>query len=153
MKAVEVDVRLAAAPDRPAIRLLLAEARLPIEDIDPATHLTFWVVRGDTGEPLGAIGLERHGAVGLLRSLIVAPGQRRQGLGRALVRALERHANAAGVAQLLLLTETAEPFFRRLGYAVIEREHAPPAVTSSAQFRTLCPASAVCMTKFLSPSH
>jgi N-acetylglutamate synthase-like GNAT family acetyltransferase len=53
----------------------------------------------------------------------------------------------------VLLTETAETFFRRLGYTVIERDQAPSAVASSAEFRTLCPATAVCMTKRLSPSH
>jgi N-acetylglutamate synthase-like GNAT family acetyltransferase len=58
-----------------------------------------------------------------------------------------------GVAQLVLLTETAEPFFRRLGYTVIERGTAPSVVADSAEFRTLCPVTAVCMTKRLSPSH
>jgi len=66
------------------------------------------------------------------------------------VRALEEHAGAAGVAQLVLLTETAETFFRRLGYAVIDRDQAPFAVTSSAEFRTLCASTAVCMTKRVS---
>jgi amino-acid N-acetyltransferase len=142
-------VQLAAAADRPAIRSLLTEARLPVADIDLANDLTFWIVRGATGQTLGAIGLERRGAVGLLRSLIVAPEQRRLGLGHALVSAVERHATTAQIEQLVLLTETAEPFFRRLGYSVIDRDQAPAAVTSTAEFRSLCPATAVCMTKLL----
>jgi N-acetylglutamate synthase-like GNAT family acetyltransferase len=147
--AVETVVHLATTADRAAVRSLLAEARLPVPDLDQAPELTFWVVRDAAGRPIGAIGLERQADVGLLRSLVVAPGRRRHGLGRTLVRTLEEHANATGVAQLVLLTETAEAFFRRLGYAVIDRGTAPPAVAASAEFRTLCPSTAVCMTKRL----
>jgi len=146
-------VQLATPADRPTVRSLLAEARLPVEDLELAANLSFWVVRSDSGRPVAAIGLERHGTIGLLRSLVVAPAQRRQGLARTLVDALEQHANDAGMAQLVLLTETAESFFRRLGYAVIDRDQAPSGVTSSAEFRTLCSATAVCMTKLLPASH
>jgi N-acetylglutamate synthase-like GNAT family acetyltransferase len=151
--AVETAVHLATSSDRPHVRSLLADARLPVADLDLAPELTFWVLRDDAGGLVGAVGLERHGDVGLLRSLVVTPSRRREGLGRTLVRALEEHAAATGVGRLVLLTETAEAFFRRLGYTVIERDRAPSAVASSAEFRTLCPATAVCMTKRLSPSH
>ena len=147
--AIEVASEVATTADRPIVRSLLAEARLPVADLDLAPELTFWVVRDDAGRPVGAIGLERHGDVGLLRSLVVTPGRRRHGLGRALVHGLEEHAKATGVADLVLLTETAEEFFRRLGYAVIDRDSAPSAVAASAEFRTLCPSTAVCMTKRL----
>jgi amino-acid N-acetyltransferase len=130
---------------------LLAEAGLPVADLDSAPRLTIWVVRDDTGRAVAAIGLELHGDAGLLRSLIVTPERRGHGLGETLVRTLEAHASATGVAQLVLLTETAEPFFRRLGYDVIDRDTAPPAVAVSAEFRTLCPSTAVCMTKRLTP--
>jgi N-acetylglutamate synthase-like GNAT family acetyltransferase len=149
--AEEPVVHLVTVGDRPIVRSLLVEAQLPVADLDSAPEVTFWVIRDDSGRPVGAIGLERYGDVGLLRSLVVAPGQRRRGLGQRLIRSLEEHANAAGIAQLVLLTETAENFFRRAGYVVIERDRAPSAVTSSAEFRTLCPSSAVCMTKRLQP--
>lgn len=151
--AAELAPHLATNADRPAVRSLLAEAGLPVADLDSAPRPTIWVIRDDTARAVAAIGLERHGDVGLLRSLVVAPRQRLHGLGRTLVRTLEDHANAIGVAQLVLLTETAETFFRRLGYAVIDRERAPSAVASSAEFRTLCPSTAVCMTKRLPPRN
>jgi amino-acid N-acetyltransferase len=150
--ATETVVQIATTADRAIVRSLLAEAGLPVADLDLAPEPTFWVVR-DAGRAIGAIGLERHGDVGLLRSLVVTAGRRRQGLGRTLVRTLEEHADATGVVQLVLLTETAETFFRRLGYAVIDRDIAPSAVAASAEFRTLCPSTAVCMTKRLSPSR
>ena len=109
--AVEPVVHLSTNADRPAVRSLLAEARLPVEDLDLSPELTFWVVRDDARRPIGAIGLERHGDVGLLRSLVVAPDRRRHGLGRTLVATLEKQAVAGGIAQLVLLTETAEAFF------------------------------------------
>jgi N-acetylglutamate synthase-like GNAT family acetyltransferase len=149
----EQEPTIATAADRPAVRSLLVQAGLPVVDLDFASELVFWVVRDDSGRPIGAIGLERHGDVGLLRSLVVAPGQRSRGLGKTLVRMLEARANVIGLAQLVLLTETAEEFFRQLGYTVIDRDRAPIAVTFSAEFRTLCPSSAACMTKHLTPSH
>ena len=148
--AIDRAIRVATAADRPAVRSLLTAAGLPVDDLDLAAELTFWAARDDAGRPVGAIGLERHGDVGLLRSLVVTPDRRRQGLGRTLVQTLEAHASATGVARLVLLTETAETFFRGLGYAVIDRSTAPSAVAASAEFRTLCPATAVCMTKRLS---
>ena len=141
--AAETVVHFAVAADRPVIRSLLAEAGLPVADLDLAPELTFWVVRDDAGRPIGAIGLECHGDAGLLRSLVVTPDRRGQGLGRLLVKTLEEHASGTGIAQLVLLTETAETVFRRLGYTVIERDLAPAAATRSAEFRTLCPATAV----------
>lgn len=141
-------VESAAAADLAAIRTLLVEARLPVDDLGDLPDLRFRVVRD--GERLaGTIGLERYGDVGLLRSLVVAPDRRRSGAGTALVRALERDARSAGIVELVLLTQTAESFFRRLGYAAIERADAPDAVKASAEFRHLCPASAVCMVKRL----
>jgi len=147
------NVQRATPADLPIVRALLAEARLPVEDFEQASNLAFWVVRSRTGSPVATIGLERHGQTGLLRSLVVAPAQRGRRLGETLVGALEAQARATGITQLVLLTETAESFFGRLGYAAIDRDHAPSAVASSAEFRTLCPATAVCMTKLLSPSH
>jgi amino-acid N-acetyltransferase len=50
---------------------------------------------------------------------------------------------------LVLLTQTAEPFFARLGYSVVDRVYVPDEVKASAEFRSLCPAAATCMTKSL----
>ena len=38
----QYNVQCATPADRPLIRALLAEARLPIEDLDLADDLTFW---------------------------------------------------------------------------------------------------------------
>jgi N-acetylglutamate synthase-like GNAT family acetyltransferase len=79
-------VQVGGAEDTAAIQALLTDARLPIEDFDEPAALGFWVVR-DRKRVVGAVGLERYGAVGLLRSLVVAPEHRSRGLGLALVAA------------------------------------------------------------------
>ena len=72
------------------------------------------------GQASGVIGLERFGAGGVLRLLAVASAYQGLGAGRALVSRLENDARAAGVEQLVLLTETAQAFFGELGYEVID---------------------------------
>ncbi len=142
----------AIRPGRPgdlaAVTVLLKGARLPTEDLTTAPDLHLWVLEVE-GDVVGAIGIERFGASALLRSLVIAPAYQRRGLGNRLVAQLEQDVQDKGVGQLILLTETAESFFRRNGYEVIDRRSVPEEVTQSAEFRSLCPASAVCMAKAL----
>jgi amino-acid N-acetyltransferase len=145
-------VRVSTATDLIAVRDLLVGAGLPVEDLDSAPGLRFWVAV-DADRIVGAIGLERFGTAGLLRSLVVAPSHRQHGLGSALAAALEQEASTNGMAILVLLTETAEAFFRRHGYAVVDRAYVPDEIKGSAEFLSLCPASATCMTKSLPSSR
>jgi amino-acid N-acetyltransferase len=94
--------------------------------------------------------LERFGTSALVRSVVVAGDRRARGLGRTIVQELERLARAGRINRLILLTQTAREFFARQGYRVIERSDAPQDVQGSEEFRSLCPASAICMTKLLS---
>lgn len=138
-------IREATPADLPAVRALLQEAALPVADLQEAS-IAFLVAERE-GAVVGAVGLERHASTGLLRSLVVAPGERGQGTGDALAAALEAKASSTGISELVLLTQTAAPFFARRGYSAIERAAAPEAVQASAEFRSLCPASATCMVK------
>jgi amino-acid N-acetyltransferase len=76
-------------------------------------------------------------------------GRRRLGLGRSTLSAFEAAAQAEGVQRLHLLTTTAEKFFAANGYMRTERTHAPTEIASSAEFTSLCPASAAYMVKSL----
>lgn len=133
--------------ERAQVRALLIDSKLPVADLDAAA--IDFIVALDAERVIGAIGLEAYAPAGLLRSLAVRDDCRGSGVGAALVQALEAQARERGLRQLLLLTETAQPFFARRGYAVVERRLAPPALRDSAEFRSLCPASAVCMQKDL----
>lgn len=142
-----IAIRRGHAADCPAVVKLLAGVGLPTKDLPAARDLRFWVADGDM--LIGVIGLERFGAEGLLRSLAVAPEHRQRGLGHELVERLERDAEAEGIDRLVLLTETAEHFFRHLDYEVIDRAAVSEPVRQSAEFQSLCPMSAICMAKYL----
>lgn len=125
----------------------LAAARLPTADIDEPGRL-FLRFDDDAGL-IGFGGLEGDGADCLLRSLVIEPERRGQGLGRVVLARLEADARALGTARLHLLTKTAAPFFRADGYTDADRRSAPQSIAGSAQFRSLCPASASYMVKAL----
>ncbi|MGC8518175.1 MAG: arsenic resistance N-acetyltransferase ArsN2 [Steroidobacteraceae bacterium] len=141
-------IRAATASDFQAIHALLEAAGLPTADLRDSRPMFLVAVAGT--DLIGAGALEIHADTALLRSLAVAPAWRGSGLGHRLVKALERQARAAGVHQIVLLTQTAEAFFTRLDYRLIERARAPAAVQRSREFAALCPASAVCLAKSLS---
>ena len=137
----------ASAQDLIAIRALLERSGLPTRDLESARP-EFAVIHQDD-EVIAAGALQRFGTSALLRSVVVAPDRRRSGLGRSVVRELERLARAAGISRLVLLTETAAVFFARQGFRTIERSSAPEDLQASEEFRSLCPSSAICMGKNL----
>jgi N-acetylglutamate synthase-like GNAT family acetyltransferase len=132
--------------DLPAVLSLLEAVGLPTADLTHVQGLQMWVAEA-ADSLLGVIALEPFGSQALVRSLAVAPEYRKRGLGQKLVARLEHEAEAEGIQQLVLLTETAESFFLQLGYEVTNRADVREEVKRSAEFRSLCPASAVCMTK------
>jgi len=138
-------IRNANASDLARVRALLEVARLPVEDLE-AERISFLVAEGAGGFE-GVVGLQAFADAGLLRSLAVEPRVRGQGLGQRLVAAAEDQARAAGVDQLFLLTLTAESFFRRLGYRRVERGSVPASIQATAEFASICPASAACMAR------
>ena len=147
---------MTAAPARPSdfpsIVRLLADAALPHDDLTPEHLRHFLVLRDGDGGIAGVVGMEVADDAGLLRSLAVPAAQRGGGLATRLVDALEAHARAAGIRTLYLLTTTAEGFFARRGYASADRSMVPDAIAATAEFRSICPASAACMAKALVPA-
>jgi len=139
----------AGAGDWPAIRDLLAEAGLPLEGA--AEAFATGVVASDGGRVVGCAAIEPHDGAALLRSVAVAPDQRGSGVGTSLVHAIEDLARERGARSVILLTETAEPWFGRLGYTVIDRSTVPADVARSVEFVTACSTSAVAMQRSLAP--
>lgn len=142
-----MELRAPQQTEHPGLRALLIDSGLPVDDLDTAA--VDFIVAVDGSGLSGVIGLQAFDGIGLLRSLAVRPGARSTGLGRALVDALEQRALATGVRQLVLLTQTAAPFFGKRGYVAIARDSAPAEVQASEEFRSICPASAICMSKHL----
>lgn len=124
----------------------LERAGLPGDDVRLPGRRFFRAVDAE-GQPAGFGGLEGDGPDLLLRSVVIHPDSRGRGHGAAIVRALEAQAAALGAARLHLLTTTATAFFLRFGYAQARREAAPAAIAATAQFASLCPASASYLVK------
>jgi len=145
---MEKRMHIFAKPNEAAVKQLLSESRLPIEDITKL-HLHHFFGCGSDLELEGLVGLELYGEVALLRSLAVTAERQGSGLGSKLVEHAEGYARKKGVTSLYLLTTTAEAFFLRRGYARIPREAAPTAIKGTKEFSGICPASSAFMVKKL----
>jgi len=141
--------KLAQRGDLAGVAALLATANLCHDDLT-TQHLAHFLVLREDHELIGAVGLEAYGSNALLRSLIVSPDHRGNGLGIQLVDGIEAHAHEYGVTSLYLLTTTADRFFDRHGYERIKRSSVPKAIGDTTEFMSFCPESAVCMRKTLS---
>ena len=138
-----MDGTRATAAHWPAIERLLASSGLTLEGARDAFASGGVVV--DDGAVVGCAAVEGYGTAALLRSVAVAADRRGEGIGRRLVDAAEAVARSGGATELILLTETAERWFERLGYSTIDRAAVPRAVTRSIEFGTACSASAIAM--------
>jgi amino-acid N-acetyltransferase len=143
---------ITARPCRAAVAALLDASDLPSADLTDA-HMEHFFFCGPAVAPTALVGVEPCGSSALLRSLlrslVVRPEHRSVGLGAALVEHAEAYARAGGARALYLLTTTAEPFFARLGYTIVERARAPREIAATREFAGICPASSVFMAKRL----
>jgi amino-acid N-acetyltransferase len=125
---------------------LLKSCGLPTEDISDTTKLFFAV---DGNEILGTIGIEFYDDVALLRSLAVIQEKQGQGLGKQLVEFIEVFAKQSGAKELILLTTSAEEFFIKNFYHVVEKNSIPGKIKQSSEFTSTCPSTAIAMKKVL----
>ncbi len=140
----------ARAEDLEAIRGLLDLQGLPSSDIDGDSLKTFLVLR-DGGRIAGLVGLDLLGSVAMLRSLLVQAEWRGAGRGSQLVAEAEALARQLGLTTLYLLTTDADRYFADRGYRPLQRTQAPPEVKLHPQFRSLCPSTAIFMSKAMNP--
>ncbi|WP_444997683.1 arsenic resistance N-acetyltransferase ArsN2 [Aliikangiella sp. IMCC44359] len=127
---------------------LLSECNLPTNDLNDS-NLENFLACGNPHTPSGVIGIEVLGENALLRSLAVKKESRRKGYAQALVSELEKLAKHKDVKRLYLLTQTAELFFKHLGYQVVERALVPKSIQSTQEYSSICPANATVMSKAL----
>jgi amino-acid N-acetyltransferase len=141
-------IRNATNADLGAVQQLLSASDLPVEGV--AENFSDFLVAEDGQSIAGAIGLERHGSVALLRSAVIAAEQRGTGIGRRLVEELLSRAAASGIQHIYLLTTTAEDYFPRFGFKRSTRSNVPDALKQSAEFQGACPETATVMARALS---
>lgn len=145
--AAHVRIEPATAGDAPSIFALLSASGLPHDGL--SDHLQTALVARLGPELAGCAALEVYADGALLRSVAVAASARGTGLGQALTGAALRLAEDLGMPAVYLLTTTAERFFPRFGFSVIQRSDVPAGVQQSVEFRTACCAKAIVMRKAL----
>lgn len=141
------DFRLSTPDDEPAVRALLASASLPVDDVSAGRQE--YVLAHDGRTLIGCVGLEACGEFGLFRSFAVEPARRRQGLGANLFDRIVARALLRGVKMAYVLTTSAERFCLAHGFERVERTEVPAPIAVTEQFRSLCPATAVCFRRHL----
>jgi N-acetylglutamate synthase-like GNAT family acetyltransferase/protein-L-isoaspartate O-methyltransferase len=119
-RADEASIRPAVASDLPQLTSLLEEAQLPVNGLQVEDAL----MATDDGKAFGAVAVERYGGSALLRSLVVSPEKRGQGIGTRLSTAAVEVAERAGASKIYLLTTDAKSFFERLKFAEVSRDEA-----------------------------
>jgi amino-acid N-acetyltransferase len=139
----EITITPANPADRQAIVELLQSQKLPTQDL-PARLENFMLVK-ENGKIIGSVGLEIYKNYGLLRSLAVDASQQGNGLGKTLYKTALELAQQKKVQELYLITTTAAPFFKKLGFTQIKRTDAPAPIAATAQFTTICASSGVVM--------
>ncbi|MCE4547940.1 MULTISPECIES: arsenic resistance N-acetyltransferase ArsN2 [Caballeronia] len=124
----------------------MRDAQLPVDDLSEPGR-AFFKFSTLAGVHIGYGGFERYGSDALVRSIVVASGHRGMGIGRNLLFVLLHEAFDAGARTAWLLTTDTSAFFEKTGFRAVMREAAPPTILMTQQACTLCPASAVLMSR------
>jgi HAD superfamily hydrolase (TIGR01457 family) len=136
-------LRTAAAGERAHVTALALKAGLPAptEAAGPGDALVAVEVPVDDSETeavLAAATVFSMGDVAVIRSVVVDPRARGRGVGTLVVAEALQRARGGGAAAAYALTESAAPFFERMGFARIGRADLPPAVRHSEHATGAC---------------
>ncbi len=142
--AKDAQLRKASDADRNTIQKLLETVNLPTESVDSGAT-TFYIAE-ENRSVIGVAGFEFYGKDALLRSVAVPPRLQKKGIGERIVDSMIATAREHHFKRIVLLTETAEGFFKRKGFTVVDRTGIHnDALQRSSEFTTACPTSAICM--------
>ena len=140
---MSIFLRNASQEQAPDLVDFLQKFNLPTSDLP--TDVSGFTLALDEGQIVGSAGMELMGENGLLRSVAVAETHRNQNLGQRLFVAALDYARMHEVREVYLITNSAERYFEKNGFQVIERSQIPAEFAQTAQFAGLCPSTAVVM--------
>jgi amino-acid N-acetyltransferase len=100
-------------------------------------------------EIAGTLGTETYGKIALLRLMAVDVKYRNNGIAHSLLQQIFKISKENKIHTLFLLTTTAQNYFLRHGFVIVERDHLPDVIKNTQEFQNICPVSAVCMKKEL----
>lgn len=139
----DIQITPAVAGDLEHIRRLLAACDLPTAGVED--HWKTFLLARDGEKVVACGGAEAYQLAALIRSVAVLPEYRSHGIGRKIVRQLLDRLASRGLREFYLLTTTAEAYFKKRGFKVIDRDEVHPQLLASREFQDACPSSAVCM--------
>jgi N-acetylglutamate synthase-like GNAT family acetyltransferase len=143
-KPLTVTFRKADEKDTSTIRSILEEQKLPTETV--GTNRTDFYLAVNNETVVGVAGYEYYGDEALLRSVAVPASLQKNNIGSQLVNWMVRLAKQKGMKRIVLLTETASPFFKKLGFEKIDRSSiGNEAMNKYSQLSGGCCSSATCM--------
>lgn len=132
-------IRQATTPaDLDTIRDLILHAGLSTQraHITATLEGSTWWIAELSGRPGGCIGLEHGGpGVSLIRSAVVVPEARSQGLGRALVQSALTQASLRGDQTVYLFSTGAGDYWKRFDFTPTTAQELAAALPDSPQVR------------------
>jgi len=126
---------------------LLEDNNLPSSDIkDLNLESFFGMYINNTLE--GIVGLEVYKELALLRSLAVSTNKS-SGIGSMLLEHIDSFSKSNNINTLYLLTTTADKYFLKKGFIIIDKKEAPKIIQNTTEFNSICPDSSIFMKKEL----
>jgi amino-acid N-acetyltransferase len=132
-----------SSDDLNGVQALLRSNNLPFDDC--GDHLSNFIGIAQGNQLIAIGGFEHVGRLALLRSVAVDAQYRGLGLGSSLIQKILGQLTLLKVETVYILTETADQYFSRFGFKVVERDRLPVEIQTTQQFQTLCPAFAIAM--------
>jgi len=133
--------------DYDVIVALLEREHLPLAGL--RQHFEDALIARAGNRIIGCAALEVYEGGALLRSVAVDAEYRGAGVGSDLTEAAIQLARRRLVPAIYLLTTTAEPFFRKFNFEIVDRADVPASVLASAEFTHACPSTAIVMRRLL----
>lgn len=131
---MDIAISPATPADVDAIKSLLAAGGMSDEGVDE--HWKTFVVARDGDRMVGCGGAQAYQFAALIRSVIVAPEYRRNGIGRKLVRQLLDRLASRGLREFYLVTTEAEGYFKKRGFKPVDRDEVHPQILSTREFES-----------------
>lgn len=142
---MQLIIHKAYEKDLEEVHNLLRINNLPIEGVKD--HIQNFLIVKNENSVIACAGLEIYDNVSLLRSVSVHPEFQGKGIGKILINKIQETAEEKNISNLYLLTKTAEQFFNKFGFQVIERSTIHPFIKYSKELKGACPKIAICMKK------
>ncbi|MDR7078618.1 N-acetylglutamate synthase-like GNAT family acetyltransferase [Neobacillus niacini] len=129
-------IRCANKEDLGSLREFLTRASLGTEGLTEETVEYFLLLEDEDGTIKGTLGIEALAECGLLRSLVVSPGQAEKDIV-LLITQMMQLAKEKGMRSLFLATNkgVALPFFELLGFVMVGRDQLPAELYSLEHIR------------------